>query len=145
MGSGTYGVQAAPEKYFNKKIEDLNLYECAVIASLLKAPSRYNPIANKNSEERASLVLENMAKSEMISKAKVKEAKYNNKRYSKFTTPPKSTRYFIDWLLPRVRAYVGEINEDLIVRTTLDVKLQKIAEDSLNKVTEIFHLLINQH
>ena len=139
LGSGTYGVQAASEKYFNKKVEDLNLYECAVIASLLKAPSRYNPIANKKlSQERASLVLENMAKSEMISKAKVKEAKYNNKRYTKFTTPPKSTRYFIDWLLPRVKAYVGEINEDLIVRTTLDVKLQKIAEDSLNKVTENF-------
>ena len=139
LGSGTYGVQAASEKYFNKKVEDLNLYECAVIASLLKAPSRYNPIANKKlSQERASLVLENMAKSQMISKAKVKEAKYNNKRYSKFTTPPKSTRYFIDWLLPRVKAYVGEINEDLIVRTTLDVKLQKIAEDSLNKVTENF-------
>ena len=133
LGSGTYGVQAASEKYFNKKVEDLNLYECAVIASLLKAPSRYNPIANKKlSLERASLVLENMAKSQMISKAKVKEAKYNNKRYTKFTTPPKSTRYFIDWLLPRVKAYIGEINEDLIVRTTLDVKLQKIAEDSLN-------------
>ena len=139
LGSGTYGVQAASEKYFNKKVEVLNLYESAVIASLLKATSRYNPIANKKlSQERASLVLENMAKSQMISKDKVKEAKYNNKRYTKFTTPPKSTRYFIDWLLPRVKAYVGEINEDLIVRTTLDVKLQKIAEDSLNKVTENF-------
>ena len=47
MGSGTYGVQAASEKYFNKKVEELNLYECALIASLLKAPSRYNPIANE--------------------------------------------------------------------------------------------------
>ena len=137
LGSGTYGVQAASEKYFNKKVEDLNLYECAVIASLLKAPSRYNPIANKDlSKERASLVLENLIKSNMISRKKVKEAKNNNQKYSKFTTPPKSTRYFIDWLLPRVKSYVGEINEDLIVRTTLDVKLQKIAENSLNKITE---------
>ena len=136
LGSGTYGVQAASEKYFNKKVEDLNLYECAVIASLLKAPSRYNPIANKElSKKRASLVLENMAKNDLITTNKVKEAKYNSQKYSKFTTPPKSTRYFIDWLLPRVKSYVGEINEDLIVRTTLDVKLQKIAEDSLNKVT----------
>ena len=137
LGSGTYGVQAASEKYFNKKVEDLNLYECAVIASLLKAPSRYNPIANKNlSKERASLVLENLIKSKMITKQKVKEAKNNSQKYSKFTTPPKSTRYFIDWLLPRVKSYVGEINEDLIVRTTLDVKLQKIAENSLNKITQ---------
>ncbi len=136
LGSGTYGVQAASEKYFNKKVEDLNLYESSVIASLLKAPSRYNPIANKSlSQERAALVLENMIKNKMISSTKVKEAKYNNQKYSKFTTPPKSTRYFIDWLLPRVKAYVGEINEDLIVRTTLDVKLQKIAEDSLNEIT----------
>lgn len=136
LGSGTYGVQAASEKYFNKKVEDLNLYESAVIASLLKAPSRYNPIANKSlSQKRASLVLENMAKNKMITTTKVNEAKYNNEKFSKFTTPPKSTRYFIDWLLPRVKAYVGEINEDLIVRTTLDVKLQKIAEDSLNKIT----------
>ncbi len=136
LGSGTYGVQAASEKYFNKKVEDLNLYECAVIASLLKAPSRFNPIANKSlSKERASLVLENMAKDRMISEDKVKQAKFNNQKYAKFTTPPKSTRYFIDWLLPRVKAYVGEINQDLIVRTTLDVKLQKIAEESLNKIT----------
>ncbi len=136
LGSGTYGVQAASEKYFNKKVEELNLYECAVIASLLKAPSRYNPIANKKlSQERASLVLENMAKVKMISRSKANEARTNNKKHSKFTTPPKSTRYFIDWLLPRVKAYVGEINEDLIVRTTLDVKLQKMAEESLNKIT----------
>lgn len=136
LGSGTYGVQAASEKYFNKKVEELNLYECAVIASLLKAPSRYNPIANKKlSQERASLVLENMAKVKMISRSKANEARTNNKKHSKFTTPPKSTRYFIDWLLPRVKAHVGEINEDLIVRTTLDVKLQKMAEESLNKIT----------
>ena len=81
MGSGTYGVQAASEKYFNKKVEDLNLYECAVIASLLKAPSRFNPIANKSlSKERASLVLENMVKDGMISKDKVKQAKFNNQK-----------------------------------------------------------------
>ena len=47
LGSGTYGVQAASEKYFNKKVEELNLYECALIASLLKAPSKYNPISNE--------------------------------------------------------------------------------------------------
>ena len=52
LGSGTYGVQAAAEKYFNKKVENLNLYESALIASLLKAPSKYNPISNaKLSEE----------------------------------------------------------------------------------------------
>ena len=139
LGSGTYGVQAASEKYFNKKVEDLTLYECAVIASLLKAPSRYNPIANFDlSKKRAAIVLNNMVKDNMISFKQVNEAKFNNKKYSKFTNAPKSTRYFIDWLLPRVKSYVGEINEDLIVRTTLDVNLQKLAEKSLTKINSQF-------
>ncbi len=139
LGSGTYGVQAASEKYFNKKVEDLSLYESAVIASLLKAPSKYNPIANfELSKKRASLVLNNMAKNNMISIKDVNKAKFNNTKYSKFTNAPKSTRYFVDWLLPRVKSYVGEIEKDLIVRTTLDVKLQKIAEKSLINVNSKF-------
>ena len=136
LGSGTYGVQAASEKYFNKKVEELNLYECALIASLLKAPSRYNPIANEElSRERTYKVLENMKKSSLITDQSIIEAKLNNKIYNKYTSAPKSTRYFIDWLLPRVKSYLGEIKEDLIVRTTLDVKLQEIAEDSVNSIT----------
>ena len=136
LGSGTYGVQAASEKYFNKKVEELNLYECALIASLLKAPSKYNPISNeKLSRVRTSKVLENMAKNKLITFSNVKEAKLSNKNYDKFTSAPKSTRYFIDWLLPRVKTYLGEINEDLIVRTTLDVQLQEIAEKSVNQIT----------
>ncbi len=137
LGSGTYGVQAASEKYFNKKVEELNLYESALIASLLKAPSKYNPIANeKLSKIRTSKVLENMLKDGLISPKDVDQAKINSNRYEKFTSAPKSTRYFVDWLLPRVKSYLGEIKEDLIVRTTLDVKLQKIAEDSVSTITE---------
>ena len=136
LGSGTYGVQAASEKYFNKKVEELNLYECALIASLLKAPSRYNPIANEElSRERTYKVLENMKKGNLITDQSIIEAKLNNKIYNKYTSAPKSTRYFIDWLLPRVKSYLGEIKEDLIVRTTLDVKLQEIAEGSVNSIT----------
>ena len=137
LGSGTYGVQAASEKYFNKKVDELNLYESALIASLLKAPSKYNPIANEElSKIRTSKVLENMKKDGLIDKKQAEQAKINNNRFEKYTSAPKSTRYFVDWLLPRVKSYLGEINEDLIVRTTLDVKLQKIAEDSVNSITE---------
>jgi|TARA_B100000287_G_C20657434_1_gene788998 penicillin-binding protein 1A len=139
LGSGTYGVQAASEKYFNKKVEELNLYECALIASLLKAPSRYNPISNeKLSRIRTTKVLENMAKNKLITLKNVQEARFNNNKYDKFTSAPKSTRYFVDWLLPRVKSYLGEIKEDLIVRTTLDVKLQDLAENSVNKITSDF-------
>ena len=79
-----------------------------------------------------------MIKSDMISIKQVNEAKVNNRKYSKFTNAPKSTRYFVDWLLPRVKSYVGEINKDLIVRTILDIKLQKMAEESLINVNSQF-------
>ena len=137
LGSGTYGVQAASEKYFNKKVEELSLYECALIASLLKAPSKYNPIANEDlSKIRTTKVLNNMAKSGLITLENIMETKKTNQLFKKFTSSPKSTRYFVDWLLPRVKSYLGEIKEDLIVRTTLDVKLQKMAEDSLNLISK---------
>jgi len=138
LGSGTYGVQAASEKYFNKKVEDLNLYECALIASLLKAPSKYNPISNsKLSEERTKKVLSNMA---LNGKIEVKEYESIKKvsTFQNISEPPKSSRYFVDWLLPRVRSYLGEINEDLIVRTTLDIELQRKAEESLSDVSKNF-------
>ncbi len=138
LGSGTYGVQAASEKYFNKKVEDLNLYECALIASLLKAPSKYNPISNsKLSEERTKKVLDNMALNGTI-KSKEYESFTKVSNFKNISEPPKSSRYFVDWLLPRVRSYLGEINEDLIVRTTLDIELQRKAEESLSKISKQF-------
>ncbi|MBD74101.1 MAG: penicillin-binding protein [Rickettsiales bacterium] len=137
LGSGTYGVQAASEKYFNKKVEELNLYESALIASLLKAPSKYNPISNaKLSDERTKKVLINMYKNKFIDLDDLENTRERNSYKSEFLEPPKSTRYFIDWLLPRVRSYMGEIEEDLIVRTTLDLELQRLAEESLQNVSK---------
>ena len=137
LGSGTYGVQAASEKYFNKKVEDLNLYECALIASLLKAPSRYNPIANlKLSEERTKKVLKNMYNNDLISIKDLDKTEKVKKVSKNISEAPKSSRYFVDWLLPRVRSYMGKIEEDLIVRTTLDIELQRQAERSLSKISE---------
>ena len=137
LGSGTYGVQAASEKYFNKRVEELNLYECALIASLLKAPSKYNPISNpKLSNIRTKKVLDGMVKNKLIKPSELNKYKRITKSYQNIIEPPKSTRYFIDWLLPRVRSYLGEINEDLIVRTTLDIELQRQAELSLSKISK---------
>ena len=61
LGAGTYGIEAASQKYFQKSSRDLNLLEAAIIAGMLKAPSRYNPIASKErTMERAKVVLQNM-------------------------------------------------------------------------------------
>ena len=65
LGAGTYGIEAASQKYFQKTSRDLNIKEAAVIAGMLKAPSRYNPIASKERAiERAMVVLKIMLESE---------------------------------------------------------------------------------
>ncbi len=139
LGSGTYGVQAASEKYFNKKVEDLDLYESALIASLLKAPSKYNPISNpKLSQKRTKKVLRNMANNSFINFNDIEKYKLASSAKKNISEPPKSSRYFVDWLLPRVRSYLGEISEDLIVRTTLDIELQRMAEESITGISKKF-------
>ena len=139
LGSGTYGVQAASEKYFNKKVEDLDLYESALIASLLKAPSKYNPISNPTlSQKRTKKVLRNMANNSLIKLNDVENYRLISDSKRNISEPPKSSRYFVDWLLPRVRSYLGEINEDLIVRTTLDKELQRMAEESISSISKKF-------
>lgn len=61
LGAGTYGVQAAAHRYFNKNVSELNLSECAVIAGITQSPTRYNPIINpENNASRRKDVLEHM-------------------------------------------------------------------------------------
>ena len=61
LGNGAYGVEAAAESYFNKRTEQLNLAEMAMMAGLVKAPSRYSPINNlKRAKERQVYVLTRM-------------------------------------------------------------------------------------
>ena len=68
LGNGAYGVEAASESYFNKRIEQLNLAEMAMIAGLVKAPSRYSPINNlKRAKERQTYVLHRMSELRYIS------------------------------------------------------------------------------
>ena len=67
LGAGTYGIEAASQKYFQKSSRDMNLLEAAIIAGMLKAPSRYNPIASEErARERAAVVLDNMVKADFI-------------------------------------------------------------------------------
>lgn len=75
LGQNTLGVQAASQRYFNKSVSDLNLSECAVIASITQNPTKFNPITHpeKNAERRAK-VLRNMLEQEYISQEQYDEA-----------------------------------------------------------------------
>ena len=131
LGAGTYGVDAAARKYFGKSPDKLSLYESAMLAGMLKAPSRYNPLANpKAAARRAALALNAMVQAGYLSRAEAAVA-----RSKRRTAPPLASgagrRYFADWVLEQVPGFVGYSESDLIVVTTLDARLQAFAEVSV--------------
>lgn len=135
LGAGVYGVDAAAQAYFGKPATRLTLYEAAVIAGLLKAPTRYNPAQHpKRAAKRANQVLRNMVAAGWLSEAKAK--RYFRKRVSTFRRPATrlNTRYFSDWILSQAKGLIGSVGEDLVIRTTLDATLQRQAERNVKQV-----------
>ena len=141
LGAGTYGVEAASQRYFGKSARKLNLHEAAVIVGLLKAPSRYAPTADPaRSRARASDVLDNLVEAGLASRADAEAGKKQALGIPSISPTLRSARYFTDWLADQVSGYVGYIDRDLVVRTTLDPRLQRAAEaaivDTLNREGE---------
>ncbi|MGD9617070.1 MAG: transglycosylase domain-containing protein [Alphaproteobacteria bacterium] len=133
LGAGTYGVDAAADRYFGKSAAKLTLFESAVIAGLIRAPSRLNPARDPEAAAgRALQVLDNMVEAGFITRAQADAAEKHG-----FAVVPSSRpgpRYFADWITEQLRELAGAGRRDLIVRTTLDPRLQAIAE---NAVTDI--------
>ncbi len=131
LGAGTYGVEAASKRYFRKSARNLNTYEAAMLAGLLKAPSRYNPASSpKRAKQRTRQVLANMVAAGYLSD----KDRVAMKNGAKAVTPSKTLRksqYFSDWVLARVGDYVSPGDADIIVRTTLDRALQDDAERAI--------------
>lgn len=127
LGAGTYGIEAASQKYFQKTSRDLNIKEAAVIAGMLKAPSRYNPIASKErAVDRAKVVLKIMEENGLIDEADRKRilnmplGRGENARVT-------GAAYFADWVYNEVNSYIGERDDDIYVSTTLNQELQEKA------------------
>ena len=133
LGSGAYGIEAASQKYFQKTSRDLNMLEAAVIAGMLKAPSRYNPIASKERAlERAKVVLGIMEENNLITaadKERILKMPLGREKSAKVV----GAAYFADWVYNEVNAYVGERNDDIYVSTTLDQNLQEKASAVLRE------------
>lgn len=134
FGSGMYGIDAASRHYFGTDPRRLNLYEAAVLAGLPKAPSRYNPLVDpEDSAKRANIVLDAMASNGVITGARAERAKQRTVRTTRQGKSGPGVRYFTDWVLDRVRDYIGYVDQDLTINTTLDSRLQEIAELNLER------------
>lgn len=126
LGNQTYGVDAAAQQYFGKLVSYINPLESAVIVGLLKAPSRFgrNPELLKR---RASVVLANMLEEGYLSN---QQYEYYLKRLETLhlhrNPYGNNHRYFTDWVLSEV-AKVVDVDQDLIVTTTIDLPLQNTA------------------
>ncbi|MDA1091212.1 MAG: PBP1A family penicillin-binding protein [Proteobacteria bacterium] len=133
LGTGTYGVDAAAKKYFGRPAERLTVYQAAMLAGLLKAPSRYNLIAHPaRAKARTAQVLKNMVAAGYLSQANARQADIGTAPVKSATASPGS-RYFIDWILAQVSDYINPGDRDLIVRTTFSSDIQRLAEAGVEK------------
>jgi len=135
FGAGAYGVDAAAHRYFGKSAAHLDLFQCAVIAGLLKAPTRFSPISDRaRAEGRADQVLDNMVEAGYITSAQAAAAKRHGASSIAYATGRPGSRYFADWIADQVHQFAGTGDRDLTVDTTLDPKLQVAAEAAIETV-----------
>lgn len=127
FGAGAYGVDAASYRYFGKPARELRLGEAAVLAGLLKAPSRFAPTSNPDDAgRRGRLVIDQMATAGFITPEDA--AAIVNQPILLSTPRFSAAPYFVDHVLRKSRELAGDIDADLVVWTTFDPKAQAAAE-----------------
>ncbi len=129
LGAGTWGVDAAARRYFDRSARDLNLYQCALLGGLMKAPSRYNPQNDREqSANRTAQVLANMVAAGYLDQDQADLARGMGQATVKQISH--TGRYFADWVHDQVAPIAGT-DRDLVVHTTLDMNIQRKAEQEL--------------
>ncbi len=129
FGSGTYGVEAAAQKFFGRSARSISVYEAALLAGLLKAPSRLNPISDAQAaHERALVVLDAMVAADRLTAAQAAAASGGRRTNPGEAARTGTGRYYADWIMQQVAGYVGLTEGDLIVETSFDPAIQAIAE-----------------
>jgi len=135
LGAGAYGVDGAAQRYFNKSARELTLAESAMLAGLIRAPSYLAPTRNlEAARERARLVLQTMVQNEFITQATAETADIDKIKLavSPNTQITAGSRYYADWIAAQAKSILGPLSADLTVQTSLNVKLQGLAERTLS-------------
>ena len=134
FGGGLYGAEAAARGYFGKSAREMTLAECATLAGLIKSPNRLSPWTDRdNSREARDYALDRMRDLGFISREQCAAARAEKIVVSSRQNA-QGQSYAVDYIRQQVIAAVGwdrAKNEGFRIRTTIDVDLQKVAEDSL--------------
>ena len=140
FGGGAYGIEAASQRYFGKPARELKLPEAALIAGLLKAPSKYSPATSPSAARaRAQVVLGKMVDAGFITEQDESRALAQPLVFSDAKEPKTAADagYVVDYVLDQLPSMIGDGHAELIVETTLDRNLQRRAQqivgDSLAK------------
>ena len=127
FGGGAYGIDSASRKFFSHPATELSLEEAAIIAGLVKAPSRYSPTADAAAAvKRANIVLGAMQANGKISPGDARRADLSAVRLAPQERRD-SVRYFTDWALPQLDILLPDNTEPIEVWTTLDLGMQRAA------------------
>ncbi len=137
MGGGAYGAEAAAQRFFGKQAAVLNPAESAMIAGLLTAPSTLSPTSNlERSRNRAATVLRLMKEQGYLSEEDEAAAQASPANLSE-AAQARAGGYFADWVMSTgPEFFTRKTTEDVIIRTTLDQRMQRAAEEGLNWVFE---------
>ena len=138
FGDGVYGLRAAARHYFQKTPETLSVGEAAMLAGMVKAPSRLNPTVNlKAAQARSKLAITAMAEEQMIDASEVSGVRLAVPRLAPDELP--GGTYFVDWVAPQAEAASVEgggsgNGGQLTIGTTLNRDLQRAAIKALTSV-----------
>jgi penicillin-binding protein 1A len=131
FGSGAYGVEAAAQRYFGKSAKNVTIAEAAMLAGLVKSPSRLAPNRNpEGAEKRAQTVLAAMADANFITDAQA-QASIGHPSYNVKAVGAGTVNYVADWIGEVLDDLVGQIDQSIIVETSIDPKLQTVAETAV--------------
>jgi penicillin-binding protein 1A len=137
MGGGAFGVEAASQFYFGKSVKDIDLAEAALLAGLFKAPTKYAPHVDiAASRARTNEVLSNLVEAGFYTAGQVHNARLFPAKIIEHSDP-NSPDWFLDWAFEEVqRIASGKGEYVLTARTTVDLKLQRAAEEALTSAIE---------
>lgn len=128
FGDNAYGLDAAARHYFSRDPDELTPGQAAMLAGLVKAPSRLAPTRNlKGARDRQALVVAAMAETGVLSSAEAADVSPARLRVAKSDRLPNGS-YFADWVMPQARDQAGAIARELNVQTTLETRMQRAAE-----------------
>src|SRR5712692_1077750 len=131
FGSGAYGVEAAAQRYFGKSARQVSLAEAALLAGLVKSPSRLAPTRNPDgAERRAQIVHAAMADAGLVTDRMAKVALGEAPRIVKQAAGG-SGNYVADWVMDVLNDLIGRVEHDIVVETTIHPVLQAAADKAL--------------